>query len=90
MPCRPAIPEGSWPRQMTAARAAGYCDEHSVEAFLSRVGTDYPAPTVGTGRRGLWLKEVLDEALERRHRTTLRMRTQTHDAADLIVGPGSG
>jgi hypothetical protein len=64
---RPEIPAGSWPRQLNAALAAGYCGEPSVEAFLSRVGTEYPEPTVSRGRTGLWLKDAIDEALERRH-----------------------
>jgi hypothetical protein len=44
---RPAvIPSGSWPRRMTAELAAGYCGEASVEAFLARVGKEYPKPRV--------------------------------------------
>jgi hypothetical protein len=82
----PRIPAGAWPRQMTAELCAGYCSERSVEAFLSRVGTVYPEPTVGHGRYGLWLKEALDEALERRHRRTTKMSLPIPDAADLLEG----
>jgi len=40
------IPAGSWPRRMPAAIAAGYCGEPTVEAFLKRVGIEYPQPRV--------------------------------------------
>ncbi|QKC83483.1 hypothetical protein EB232_19380 [Mesorhizobium sp. NZP2077] len=47
--------------------AAGYVGERTVEAFLSRVGTEYPDPIVdegtGKGRRRLWLKSHLDNRL---------------------------
>jgi hypothetical protein len=86
-PRRPYIPHGSWPRQMTAALAAGYCGEPTVEAFLSRVGMDSPEPTAGRGRSGLWLKEAIDEALERRHRRASR-NAAVPDAADLLIPRG--
>jgi hypothetical protein len=36
---RPSIvPTGSWTRRMSAALAAGYCGEESVEAFVTPVG----------------------------------------------------
>lgn len=57
------IPMGSWPRRMNAAFAAGYCGEPSVEAFLERVGTEYPDPDVKEGRRRLWLRDSLDRAM---------------------------
>ena len=57
------IPAGSWPRRMPAAIAAGYCGEQSVEAFLKRVGSEYPPPRVKQGRRQLWLKDDLDRAI---------------------------
>lgn len=59
----PAIPPGSWPRRMPAAYAAGYCGEPSVEAFLGRVGSEYPQPRVNDGRRRLWLRDDLDRAI---------------------------
>lgn len=58
-----AIPAGSWPRRMPAAFAAGYCGEPSVEAFLGRVGSEYPQPRVNDGRRKLWLRDDLDRAI---------------------------
>ena len=57
------IPSGSWPRRMSAELAAGYCGEKSVEAFLARVGKEYPKPRVSEGRRQLWLRDDLDQAI---------------------------
>lgn len=61
------IPHGSWPARMPAELAAGYVGERSADAFLSRVGTDYPQPRVdegtGKGRRRLWLRRDLDRAI---------------------------
>ena len=57
------IPAGSWPRRMPAELAAGYVGEQSVEAFISRVGTEYPHPRVAEGRRRLWLRDDLDNAI---------------------------
>ena len=61
---RPAVvPLGSWPRRMGAELAAGYCGEPSVDAFLGRVGREYPQPRVNEGRRRLWLRDDLDQAI---------------------------
>jgi hypothetical protein len=61
---RPAIiPAGSWPRRMGAELAAGYCGEDSADAFLRRVGSEYPHPCVSDGRRKLWLRDDLDRAI---------------------------
>jgi hypothetical protein len=61
---RPAIiPSGSWPRRMPAELAAGYCGEPTVEAFMKRVGQEYPRPRVNDGRRKLWLRDDLDQAI---------------------------
>ncbi len=49
MRCPSVIPLGSWPRRMPAELAAGYCGEATVEAFIKRVGSEYPQPNaVGT------------------------------------------
>jgi hypothetical protein len=58
-----AIPAGSWPPRMPVEMAAGYCGERSAEAFLRRVGREYPEPCVKAGRRKLWLKDDLDRAM---------------------------
>lgn len=61
---RPAvIPTGAWPARLSPALSAAYCGEPSVESFLRRVGTEYPAPDVNQGRRKLWLREKLDRAI---------------------------
>jgi hypothetical protein len=48
---------------MCAEMAAAYCGETTVEAFLKRVGGEYPEPRVSEGRRKLWLKDDLDQAI---------------------------
>lgn len=48
---------------MSAELAAGYCGESSVEAFMERVGKEYPHPRVHEGRRQLWLRDDLDQAM---------------------------
>jgi hypothetical protein len=48
---------------MCAELAAGYCGEPSVEAFIARVGKEYPQPRVHEGRRQLWLRDDLDKAI---------------------------
>jgi hypothetical protein len=61
---RPSIiPSGSWPRRMPVELAAGYCGEPTVEAFMKRVGREYPHPRVNDGRRKLWLRDDLDQAI---------------------------
>jgi hypothetical protein len=57
------IPTGSWPRRMCAELAAAYCGEVRIDAFLKRVGTEYPLPRVSEGRRRLWLRDDLDRAI---------------------------
>jgi hypothetical protein len=61
---RPAIiPAGCWPRRMGAELAAAYCGEATVDAFIKRVGREYPLPRVSDGRRKLWLRDDLDQAI---------------------------
>jgi hypothetical protein len=48
---------------MSAELAAAYCGEPTVEAFLKRVGSEYPRPRVKEGRRQLWLRDDLDRAI---------------------------
>ena len=57
------IPAGVWPPRMPVEMAAGYCGERSAQAFLRRVGRDYPEPCVKAGRRQLWLKDDLDKTI---------------------------
>jgi hypothetical protein len=60
---RPLIPAGSWPRRMCVELAAAYCGETTVDAFLRRIGREYPQPRVSEGRRRLWLRDDLDAAI---------------------------
>jgi hypothetical protein len=48
---------------MPAELAAGYCGEPTVEAFMKRVRREYPHPRVNDGRRKLWLRDDLDQAI---------------------------
>jgi len=50
---------------MRAEVAAGYVDEKSVEAFRRAVGTLYPAPIKIRGKGDRWLKDSLDQAIDR-------------------------
>lgn len=64
MTARPTIiPAGSWPRRMSAELAGAYCGETTVDAFMKRVGKEYPSPRVSEGRRRLWLRDDLDQAI---------------------------
>lgn len=58
-----ACPLHARPRRMGVELAEGYCGESSAEAFLSRVGKEYPRPRVSDGRRRLWLRDDLDQAI---------------------------
>jgi hypothetical protein len=60
---RPVIMVGCWPRRMSAELAAAYCGEGSVKDFLKRVGSEYPEARVKQGRRKLWLRDDLDQAI---------------------------
>lgn len=55
----------AWPRLMRAETAAKYCDEVSVEAFRRGVGSIYPVAIRVSGKGDRWLKEALDEAIDR-------------------------
>jgi hypothetical protein len=70
-----AYPPGSWPLEMRAETAAAYCDEPSVEAFLSKVGKGiYSQPGRQRGCSPKWHRAKLDRDIARRH-----------NIADLIV-----
>jgi len=60
---RPMVLVGCWPRRMNADLAAAYCGEPSAKAFLKRVGSEYPSPRINEGRRRLWLRDDLDQAI---------------------------
>ena len=67
-----------WPRLMTAATAAAYCDEASVEAFRRGIGRIWPAPRRIAGKGERWLREDLDEAIDMLTGSNIR------DAADVL------
>jgi hypothetical protein len=50
---------------MTAQTAAAYCDEKSVETFRRGVGKLWPRPKRLVGRGERWLREELDQAIDR-------------------------
>jgi hypothetical protein len=50
---------------MRAETAAAYCDERSLESFLRSVGTIYPEAVKVAGKGDRWLREDLDDAIER-------------------------
>ncbi len=54
-----------WPRLMRAETAAAYVDERSVRAFLRSCGSVYPLPQRIAGKGNRWLKDHLDQAINR-------------------------
>lgn len=48
---------------MCVELAAAYRGETTVDAFMRRVGKEYPKPRVAEGRRRLWLRDDLDQAI---------------------------
>ena len=79
---RPAlIPAGMWPPRMPVEMAAGYCGERSAEAFLRAVRARlYPPPRISSGRKKIWWKEDLDQAIAA---TAPDLETGADVAADL-------
>lgn len=67
---------------MRAPTAAAYCDELSVEAFKRRIGSTYPAPLNINGRRQVWLREQLDEAIDHLSGKTQAATSLAHDIGD--------
>ena len=63
---------------MTAATAAAYCDETSVEAFRRAVGKIWPRGKRIAGKGERWLREELDQAIDRLAGPGVR------DAADVL------
>jgi hypothetical protein len=84
MPRPVAIPVGAWPLEMRAERAAAYCDEPSVEAFLAKVSRGvYPRPRREKGSLPKWHRRKLEAAIARRH-GLLHDQLEIEDAAALI------
>jgi hypothetical protein len=60
-------PPGSWPREMRAKLAPGYCSEPSGRVFLAKVPEVYFEPTRAPGVQSKWHILKLDQAIDRRH-----------------------
>ena len=76
-------PPGSWPLEMRSETAAGYCDEPSVEAFLSKVDKGiYPEPVRQQGCLPKWHRANLDRAIAQRH--NIEVPTAVEDITGLI------
>ena len=56
------IPEGGWPRLLSAERGAAYCDV-SVPTFLSVIAPHVPAMQIASRKR--WDRVMLDKWLDR-------------------------
>jgi hypothetical protein len=67
-----------WPRLMPATVAAAYVGEASTNAFRRGVGKIWPRPKKIRHKGERWLREELDEAIDR-----LMMNT-VEDAADVL------
>jgi hypothetical protein len=78
-------PIGAWPTEMRAETAAAYCDEPSVESFLSKAKRGiYPSPSQQCGVLPKWHRLKLDEAIARRHGLQVSANKFAEDAAELI------
>jgi hypothetical protein len=75
-----AIYPGAWPRLMRAPLASAYVGEQSVAAFRRSVGKLWPEPFRLPGKGDVWLKDDLDETIDR---LTCRP-SYVRDAADLL------
>ncbi|MBS0240284.1 MAG: hypothetical protein JSR89_17865 [Proteobacteria bacterium] len=76
----PHSPGETWPRFMRATTAAAYLDEVSIESFRRRVGSVYPKPVNVRGRGELWLREQLDESIDKLSAQVDKIR----DIADVL------
>jgi hypothetical protein len=65
---------------MRAETAARYVDEVSVEAFRRAVGSLYPQPIKVSGKGDRWLREGLDEAIDRLSGVDVKIK----DASDVL------
>ena len=63
-----SYPPGSWPLEMRAETAAAFCDEPSVDAFLSKVDRGvYSQPRREKGCLPKWHRRKLELDIARRH-----------------------
>jgi hypothetical protein len=81
----PLIPSGSWPMEMRAQKAAAYCDEPSVAAFLAKVDRGiYSAPARQKGCMPKWHRRKLDQDIARRHGLPLDLPIIPENVTELI------
>jgi hypothetical protein len=82
---RPVVyPYGAWPLEMRAETAAGYCDEPSVEAFLSKVEKGvYSSPIREKGCLPKWHRLKLDRDIAQPW-TSARRSCRRRRGADLM------
>lgn len=55
----------SWPRLMRVEHAAAYCGEKSISTFRRAIGILYPRPLKVPGKGERWLRETLDQAIDK-------------------------
>jgi hypothetical protein len=79
-------PTEAWPNEMRAETAAAYCDEPSVEAFLSKVKRGlYPCACRQSGMLPKWHRSKLNQVIDRRHGLLVAdAPLLDEDAAELI------
>jgi hypothetical protein len=78
------IPLGCWPLEMRAETAAAYCDEPSVDAFLSKVERGiYSQPLRQTGCLPKWHRFRLSQDIACRHGLRFEGPDPTHPAEDI-------
>ena len=79
-----SFPPGAWPLEMRAEKAAAYCDEPSVEAFLAKVERGvYSRPIREKGCLPKWHRLKLDRDIGRRH-GLIEAREAADSVEDLI------
>ena len=85
---------------MCAELAAAYCGEPTVEAFIGRVGREYPQWRISERRRRLWLQDDLDQAIlppdlalaarPRRGSVTMTLPLPRYVIAKMLVSSATG
>jgi hypothetical protein len=79
------IPPGCWPLEMRAETAAAYCDELSVDAFLSKVERGiYSQPIRQKGCLPKWHWLKLSHDIARRHGLRFEGWALAEDVTELI------
>jgi hypothetical protein len=85
MPRPVAISGCGWPLEMRAETAAGYVDEPSVDAFLTKVSSGvYSQPTRTKGSLPKWHRLKLDRDVARRHGLQCEAPRLAEDVEGLI------